>query len=291
MSNELAQRILDHLDAESSPTDPAQRLALVQDLLTRATAGAGTPSAYVPNAWVCATCGFVLVKSVLRASDGAAGIDTSDVTDICSNDGTSLRRQTWQEHAQALEAAVDRLLAERGSADAGTPSREAQDLRLMMAVGMLHEAVEIAERNGNEPGMSATIDQWRAFIATALDAPAPGAPTRETASAWQPTTSSIGRGAATLRRMFDLTLDLAHSYGDNLHHCTGEQADRQFARLAVKALVNKPLPAAPPIDAPLREGDEQAQYAAAQAQDRAAYTAWTAAGRPFLTADEVKEPE
>jgi hypothetical protein len=56
--------------------------------------------------------------------------------------------------------------------------------------------------------------------------------------------TQIGRGAATLRRMFDLTLQLAESYGDNLFHCAGAQADKQFTRLAVAALTGKaPAPA------------------------------------------------
>jgi hypothetical protein len=53
-------------------------------------------------------------------------------------------------------------------------------------------------------------------------------------------TTSIGRGAAILRAVFDLTVKMAEGYGDNLFHCTGEQADRQFARIAVQALTGKP---------------------------------------------------
>ncbi len=52
---------------------------------------------YVPNQWVCPTCGFVLSKMLLRASDGAVGIDTTEVQEICSNDGSSLVRLTYEQ--------------------------------------------------------------------------------------------------------------------------------------------------------------------------------------------------
>lgn len=54
---------------------------------------------YVPNQWVCRICGFCVTKMVLRADDGAVGIDTSEVHDICPNDGFSLRRLTWEQNA------------------------------------------------------------------------------------------------------------------------------------------------------------------------------------------------
>jgi hypothetical protein len=41
----------------------------------------------------------MLTKAILRASDGAVGMDTREVQDICPNDGTTLRRVTWQEEA------------------------------------------------------------------------------------------------------------------------------------------------------------------------------------------------
>lgn len=49
--------------------------------------------------WVCRTCGFMLTKAILRASDGAVGMDTREVHDVCPNDGFSLRRVTWKEEA------------------------------------------------------------------------------------------------------------------------------------------------------------------------------------------------
>ena len=54
----------------------------------------------VPDQWKCETCGFVLTKAILRASDGAVGMDTREIHDICPNDGTSLRRVTWREDAE-----------------------------------------------------------------------------------------------------------------------------------------------------------------------------------------------
>src|SRR6185503_77575 len=53
-----------------------------------------------PGRWICPTCGFVLTKAILRASDGAVGVDASPVQDICQNDGSSLRQVTWKEDAE-----------------------------------------------------------------------------------------------------------------------------------------------------------------------------------------------
>lgn len=83
---------------------------------------------YEPNIWICETCNFTLVRNFLRASDGAIGIDRTTIEDICPNDGTSMRRQTfqessdqaaksavqWADRAIAAEAEVVRLTAEQG---------------------------------------------------------------------------------------------------------------------------------------------------------------------------------
>jgi hypothetical protein len=120
----LAQRIIEHVFSPDAPTDPDARVALVQDLLARAWPcpncvdaersikhaydGAADLSrqlevaeaaVYVPNQWVCPSCGFCVTKMILRAADGAVGIDTSEVQDICPNDGSSLRRLTWEQNA------------------------------------------------------------------------------------------------------------------------------------------------------------------------------------------------
>jgi hypothetical protein len=58
-------------------------------------------AARVPGAWVCDTCGFRLQKMILRACDGAVGVSRDAVTDICQNDGTSLRPLTWKEDAES----------------------------------------------------------------------------------------------------------------------------------------------------------------------------------------------
>ena len=44
-----------------------------------------------PGRWVCPTCGFMLTTAILRASDGAVGVNRRPVEDICPNDGSSLR--------------------------------------------------------------------------------------------------------------------------------------------------------------------------------------------------------
>lgn len=60
-----------------------------------------------PNVWVCQTCGFEAHKMVLRAFDGAVGINSTEQQDICPNDGTSMRRRTWKEACdQAVQNAV-----------------------------------------------------------------------------------------------------------------------------------------------------------------------------------------
>lgn len=60
-----------------------------------------------PGVWLCETCGFKVVKAILRASDGAVGVDSRPVHDICPNDGASLRPQTWKEAAsEAVTNAV-----------------------------------------------------------------------------------------------------------------------------------------------------------------------------------------
>jgi hypothetical protein len=40
--------------------------------------------------WKCPNCGYVLYKMFLRAFDMAVGIDTSEVFEVCPNDGISL---------------------------------------------------------------------------------------------------------------------------------------------------------------------------------------------------------
>ncbi len=52
-----------------------------------------------PGHWICSTCGFVLMKMMLRASDMAVGVDAREVQDVCPNDGSSMRRKTWKEDA------------------------------------------------------------------------------------------------------------------------------------------------------------------------------------------------
>lgn len=53
-----------------------------------------------PGRWICRTCGFQITRAILRAHDGAVGVDRSVVEDICPNDGSSMRRVTWKEDAE-----------------------------------------------------------------------------------------------------------------------------------------------------------------------------------------------
>lgn len=40
--------------------------------------------------WKCPKCRFHLSKRLLRASDGAVGINTEEVREVCPNDGATL---------------------------------------------------------------------------------------------------------------------------------------------------------------------------------------------------------
>ena len=64
-----------------------------------------------PGDWICQTCGFALHKRFLRSSDMAIGIDAREVQDICPNDGSSMRRVTWKEMAEMLQAQLEAALS------------------------------------------------------------------------------------------------------------------------------------------------------------------------------------
>jgi hypothetical protein len=87
---------------------------------------------YEPNVWVCATCGFEVQKMFLRAADGAVGLDSREVQDICPNDGTSLSRRTWQQACgEAVKNAVrfmDEAEALRAKVTAPLPAGEPRDV-------------------------------------------------------------------------------------------------------------------------------------------------------------------
>lgn len=86
---------------------------------------------YVPHQWKCAMCGFVVSKMLLRASDGAVGIDRREIQDVCPNDGTSLTRVTWEE--SALESG-ERAIAEMKRAEAAEQERDETVQALKTAV-------------------------------------------------------------------------------------------------------------------------------------------------------------
>lgn len=88
------ERLPETLNPQAADTS-AQTLREENERLQRA--------ARVPGAWVCDTCGFRLQKMKLRANDMAVGVDSSDVQDICPNDGTSMRALTWKEDAEASD--------------------------------------------------------------------------------------------------------------------------------------------------------------------------------------------
>ena len=63
---------------------------------------------YVAGDWVCPKCSFRLHKRILRASDGAVGVDLSEVGEPCPNDGETMQRLTWKQDAEdANRVALD----------------------------------------------------------------------------------------------------------------------------------------------------------------------------------------
>lgn len=93
-----------------------------------------------PGHWICRTCGFVLMKMKLRASDMAVGVDARPVEDICPNDGSSMRPKTWKEDAldsdrvgreqmQRADAAESALTALQGGGRVSSSRRSGERTR------------------------------------------------------------------------------------------------------------------------------------------------------------------
>jgi len=61
-----------------------------------------TETPTVPGEFCCPECGFVVVKSILYAENGAVARDTTDRMELCPNDGTILRPVAY---ADALDEA------------------------------------------------------------------------------------------------------------------------------------------------------------------------------------------
>lgn len=67
----------------------------------------------LPGEWECPRCGFGLSKRVLRASDGAVGINLSRKREVCPNDGVTLVQRIDDgaptlSDAQAIQGALGR---------------------------------------------------------------------------------------------------------------------------------------------------------------------------------------
>lgn len=58
--------------------------------------------AWMPGAWICDKCGFVLQKNILHAADGAISADTCPINNVCPNDTTLMRPMTWREVNEGL---------------------------------------------------------------------------------------------------------------------------------------------------------------------------------------------
>jgi hypothetical protein len=78
-------------------TEVARRMRMVED---KAVAG------HVPGNWVCESCGFVLHKRFLAAQTGQVGTDDRSKIELCPNDNTLMRRQTWREYADGCDVAI-----------------------------------------------------------------------------------------------------------------------------------------------------------------------------------------
>lgn len=65
-----------------------------------------TAIAHVPGTWICPTCSYVEVRSVLSSTTG--GIRASDVPALpCPNDGQFMERMTWKQRALDLRNLLD----------------------------------------------------------------------------------------------------------------------------------------------------------------------------------------
>ena len=56
-------------------------------------------SIYVPGHWICGECGFFNIKSEINAYTGTLS-PGKDTEVICPNDGSQMRRWTWEESAK-----------------------------------------------------------------------------------------------------------------------------------------------------------------------------------------------
>lgn len=54
---------------------------------------------YVPGLWICPKCNFTCQKNYLYVKTGNIGADLSQA-EPCPNDGETMRRVTWEEHAK-----------------------------------------------------------------------------------------------------------------------------------------------------------------------------------------------
>lgn len=68
-----------------------------------------------PSAWSCPMCGFVLNKRVIYAQTGEVGVNDADESELCPNDGATMRRVTWEEECKKLDDANIALLREERS--------------------------------------------------------------------------------------------------------------------------------------------------------------------------------
>lgn len=67
---------------------------------------------YVPGNMRCPRCNFAGVFNVISLAEGkVAAADTSE-RHVCPNDGVTLERVTWKEHAQAMDLIAERIVLE-----------------------------------------------------------------------------------------------------------------------------------------------------------------------------------
>ena len=100
-----------------------------------------------PGEWVCPVCSFLLHKRILQAETGLVGINTKDESELCPNDGATMRRFTWKEVAELAEDAARRFAEEAVALRAERDTLKAR----------------VAELEGE---VSTWIDQWAGLLPT-----------------------------------------------------------------------------------------------------------------------------
>lgn len=105
-------------------------LARVKELKARLAEAGGAEnqdhrrSVLMPGEWTCPVCKFDLHKRVLRASDGAVGIDTREVLEECPNGCGPLVGVTWEQGCRQMGKVAEEQAEQRQQAEAKLAATE-----------------------------------------------------------------------------------------------------------------------------------------------------------------------